>query len=121
MLPHVGGAIEFVILPRVSLGGQAGLAIDTEDKTSSVLVSARAQYSFANPSVADSVWVPFVSVGVSRAVYLANGFNVGGGSEYWRRDQFALRLEGLAQVFDSGRFVEFRASVVFRRLTKGWP
>jgi hypothetical protein len=122
VLPHFGGAIEFGILPRVSLGGQAGIAIDREDKALSLLMSARVQYSFANPSTAQSAWAPFVAAGLTRAVYLENGFNVAAGAEYWGRNQFGLRFEALAHVFgSSGRWVEFRAGVVFRRSAKERP
>jgi hypothetical protein len=115
VLPHFGGGIEFGIRPRLWLGGQASIAIDREDRVASLLVSARGQYAFANPSTAGFVWVPFVTAGVTRTVDLDTGFNVGTGVE-WGRAPFALRLEALAHVFEeAGRLVEFRVGLVFGR------
>jgi hypothetical protein len=119
VFPHGGGTLELWILPRVSLGGEAGVVMDREDKTVTFLVSARALYAFANPSTAESAWVPFVAAGLTHAV--EKGFTFGGGAEYWGRGQFALRLEALAHLFDYGRFVGFRAGFAFRRSAQQGP
>ena len=98
------------------------MVADIEDKTGSLLVSARTRYAFADPSTVESAWVPFVAAGVSRAVSITNGFNVGGGVEYWGRDAYALRLETLVHLFaDSERYLEFRAGLAFRRAPRRRP
>lgn len=119
VFPHVGGAIELGILPRVSLGGEAGIVADRQDKTASFLISSRARYAIANALTAESAWVPFVAAGLSHAV--ETGFNVGGGAEYWGRGQLGLRLEALAHLIDDARFVEFRAGFAFRRSARPRP
>jgi len=114
VLPNVGAGIELGTL-RLSVGGQASIVVISEEQTATLLVSARAQYAFANRSKTELTWVPFVAAGLTRAVNFENGFNVGGGVE-WGRAPFALRLEALAHAFGgSDTYFEFRAGVVFGR------
>lgn len=68
------------------------------------ILSANGSYHFINASGRGRV-VPFVTGGYSfffRSGY-ANGFNAGGGINYWFRDRMGLRVEFRDQVIPDGR------------------
>jgi hypothetical protein len=113
---HVGGGGEAVFGSGLGVGAEIGYVTPIKSWGDGIgLFSLNGAYHFKNSSKV----VPFVTGGYSgffREGY-ANGFNFGGGVNYWMKERVGLRFEFRDQVpgnTDLGHVYGFRVGVTFR-------
>jgi hypothetical protein len=113
---HVGAGFEGVFGNGAGVGAEIGYVTPLRRWDSGLgLFSLNGAYHFKNSSKV----VPFVTGGYSgffRSGY-ANGFNFGGGVNYWVKERVGLRFEFRDQVpgnTDAGHFYGVRFGVTFR-------
>jgi hypothetical protein len=113
---HVGVGGEGIFGNGLGIGAEIGYVKPINSRGDGIgLFSLNGAYHFKNASKV----VPFVTGGYSgffREGY-ANGFNFGGGVNYWLKERVGLRFEFRDQVpgnTDLGHFYEFRFGVTFR-------
>lgn len=113
---HVGVGGEGIFGNGIGLGAEIGYVAQLKDWGDGFgLFSINGAYHFKNSSKV----IPFVTGGYSgffRGGY-ANGFNFGGGVNYWMKERVGLRFEFRDQVpgnTDAGHFYEIRFGVTFR-------
>ena len=111
---HFGGGGEYLLYKGLGVGGEVGWWRQNWD--TSMLVSVNGLYQFH----ASRKLVPFTTAGFSySALDRTRGVNLGGGANWWLRDNAGLRLEVRDHVMPipysaSSNNYEFRVGVVLR-------
>ena len=116
---HFGVGGDRLVYKGLGAGGEVGYLGLTRGLGGGVgIVSANSTYNFRNASSTGKL-VPFLTGGYSLIFRNdgANGFNIGGGVNYWFKEHVGLRFEVRDHVFkDFGNthFVGFRIGLAFR-------
>lgn len=114
---HVGVGGERLVYKGLGAGGEIGyIAPMTEMSSGFGIGSANGSYHFTTSS---GKLDPFVTGGYSLAFRsdVANGFNVGGGVDYWFKERVGLRVEvrdHYFPLFRSTNFIGVRIGITFR-------
>lgn len=114
-----GGGGEGLIHKGLGVGGEIGyLTLARSFNRGFGIFSVNGSYHFTEATASGKV-VPFVTGGYSLFFRdgHTNGFNVGGGVNYWFRERVGVRLEFRDQVVPEGRSVHylgFRVGLAFR-------
>jgi hypothetical protein len=118
---HLGGGGEAFVYKGLGIGAEIGYIAPMQSFKSGLgLLSVNGSYHFNSSDKTKKV-VPFISGGYSLLFRsgVANGFNVGGGVNWWMRDRVGLRLEARDHIFPvrNGPKLqawEFRIGLTFR-------
>ncbi len=113
---QAGGGFGGPIYKGLGAGLELGYLAPAERLSSGFgIFSANGSYHFLRES-SSSKLIPFVTGGYSLGFRegTANGFNFGGGVNYWLRDRAGLRFEVRDHVFESTHFYGFRVGFAFR-------
>ena len=116
---HFGGGGEFDLYKGFGLGLDFGYMAPTRGLSAGVgIISPNARYAFRRST--DSRLIPYVTAGYSLLFRksTANGFNFGGGADYWFSDKVGLKVEFrdhiLTQCRDNCHASQVRAGFSFR-------
>ncbi len=118
---HFGGGGEALVYKGLGVGAEIGYLTPWDSFGDGIgIFSANGSYNFF-PRHGEKKLVPFVTGGYSLFFRSgsANGFNFGGGVNWWLKPKLGLRLEFRDQVwpgrYDSAaHFFEFRVGLAFR-------
>lgn len=116
---HLGVGGERLVYKGLGVGGEVGYIGSMTEMSSGLGVgSANASYQFPNSGSGGKL-TPFVTGGYSLAFRsdVANGFNVGGGVNYWFKERVGLRIEVRDHVFPEFRnmnLIGVRVGITFR-------
>jgi hypothetical protein len=116
---HFGVGGEGLLHKGLGVGGEIGYLTPARSFDSGFgIFSANGSYHFTQATASGKV-VPFVTGGYSLFFRdgHANGFNAGGGVNYWFRERLGVRLEFRDQVVTEGRevhYLGFRVGLAFR-------
>jgi hypothetical protein len=111
---HVGGGGE-ALIKRVGVGGEIGYLTPWESMSDGIGVgNVNGSFNFASGKIK-----PFVTGGYTLFFRsgTANGYNFGGGVNYWFSERAGLRFEVRDNVLPDSRdthFVGFRVGIAFR-------
>lgn len=116
----VGGGIEQLLGNRFGAGVDFSAIIPGSGKANNT-IGTTSFNGFVHP-VLNSRWDPYVTAGYSLMFrdFVANGFNAGGGLNYWFRENVGLVLEVREQAgkhtptFTENHYLEFRIGMTFR-------
>jgi len=116
---HLGGGAERVTRYGLGMGGEAGYLQDSPDGFGTVSINASYHFKMSSARL-----VPFVTAGGSaifkdvfkgfEGSFYEGGFNVGGGANYWVRDNVGVRLESRNYKIVGRNIYGFRIGVTFR-------
>jgi hypothetical protein len=110
---HFGAGGEALLTRRVGIGSEVGYATPWSDFAAGIgLFSVNGSYNMGRGKLS-----PFLTGGYTLAFRngTANGFNFGGGVNYWLRDRIGLRFEVRDNVIErDAHLVGFRVGLAFR-------
>jgi len=118
---HFGGNAEVLVYKGLAVGPEIGYLAPWHSMSDGIgVLSANGSYNFF-PRRAEQKAVPFVTGGYTLFFRsgTANGFNFGGGVNWWFKPKVGLRLEFRDQVWpgrysNAAHFFEFRVGVALR-------
>jgi len=116
---HIGGGGEALVYKGLGLGGEVGYLAPWRAFADGIgVLSLDGSYHF-RPRSGEQKLVPFVTGGYTLFFRsgTANGFNFGGGVNYWFREHLGLRLEFRDNVWTTYATVHwlgFRVGLAFR-------
>jgi hypothetical protein len=116
---HFGGGLETDLYKGLGFSLDAGYVADAKYLSSGIgIFSPNGRYAFRRSS--DSKLIPYVTAGYSLLFRTgtANGFNYGGGIDYWFAKKVGIKVEFrdhiLTQFYDNPHIYQFRAGFSFR-------
>lgn len=112
---HFAAGFEVPVYKGLGAGGELGYLVYAGELSEGIgVLSPNASYNFMGSTPRKVV--PFVTGGYSLFFRsgIANGFNFGGGINYWMRKRFGMRFEFRDQVLEREHYYTFRTGIVFR-------